>query len=422
MNRQDALQECLIALDQGVRLEDVLARYPKFAKELRPILETAEFVHNATRFSTDRAANDRSRTRMLAHAARLRGRKAKRLRPTLPRFALAAFTTVFIAVLTLSGLVSVSAQALPGDDLYGMKRSVEAARLAITTKAGAKRELTTQYKQRRRDETLALLELGRREEVTFEGTLTAISSDGWIVDGIQTNVDLDTSIDRPIEVGMGIQVTGLISPLGWIEARSIRVRSLQLIGRVQQIHDDYWIVDGRQLEVDELTQIDEGIEVLDQVIAQVYIENSGSITALLILAAEPLPTGQDGPPQTSTPPGDAEPVEFEGVVTSIAETFWTVYGIRFEVTGETVIEGDIQVGDKVLVRAVQGMSGAMRATQITRLAIEAEPTATPVPSDSTRPPGDEPTPDPHTTETDRSDTPPTVPPQDTPAQDAGPGD
>lgn len=79
-----ALEECLGALAQGASLEQVLARYPQQAYELRPLLTAAPVVRSMGRLAPAPASAARSRARLVAET-----RRAQRTRPAgfvlLPR-------------------------------------------------------------------------------------------------------------------------------------------------------------------------------------------------------------------------------------------------------------------------------------------------------------------------------------------------
>lgn len=218
----NAFQECLVALEQGEMLEQVLARYPDLEDELRPALETVRMAKIPAEIEVTPELLHRSRTRLLGHAARL-----KRTRPRslfgLSRFAGALLAGAFVVLISVGGLVTASAQALPGDTLYGMKRVVENVRLSITSDGNSKQNLQASYDQRRIDETLRLLELGRSQEVTFEGVVKEKSAETWLVDEIQVHLTSDTIILGTIGLGMSVEVEGIVLPGYVVEAIQIEL-------------------------------------------------------------------------------------------------------------------------------------------------------------------------------------------------------
>jgi len=298
----DKLQDCLTAMEQGAELNEVLARYPDLEADLRPVLEAAENARETASFSVPSEAAHRSRTRLLGHAAKLREKHPPQRWFGLPRVATVALTAAFVVLISAGGLLTASAQALPGDALYSMKRAVEKVSLTLASGEKAKRSMQAEYNQRRIDETVVLLKLGRSEKVTFEGVLNEKTDNFWMVDDVRTLVMPNTRIMGQIEVGMGIEVTGDVQPGDWVEAITITLRTYQLYGTLQQSQDDRWLVDGMSFIVDDLTLIDDGIEVGDDVVALLRVDDNGEATALAILEAddEPSSQGEDSPSETDS--------------------------------------------------------------------------------------------------------------------------
>ncbi len=71
----EALQVCLEALSTGVDLEACLQLYPDMADELRPVLGAAQMVAAVDIPAPAPQIIARSRTRLQARAAQLRGRR-----------------------------------------------------------------------------------------------------------------------------------------------------------------------------------------------------------------------------------------------------------------------------------------------------------------------------------------------------------
>ncbi len=78
-------------------------------------------------------------------------------------------------------IVAASAAALPGDMLYPLKRTVEEARLVLTTDRDS---LSKQLEQERRSEVAALLLTGGEAEVEFAGPIESIGQGRWQVAGL----------------------------------------------------------------------------------------------------------------------------------------------------------------------------------------------------------------------------------------------
>jgi len=226
MNRQilDALQACLQAMENGESLEAVLARYPRFAAELRPLLEASQA---ARRLSPERlpvGAITRSRARLLRTAAGLRSRKdaSSRLKPSW-RFVLASLAALALLALSGNGLLVASARSLPGDVLYPVKRSVEKTQLNLLSDPAQRQLLQQEFSQRRVDETKSLITIKRVTQVDFEGVVTGQTEDGWLVSGIRVLTTAQTRVDGRLQVGREVEVLGETQASGSVQAARLSV-------------------------------------------------------------------------------------------------------------------------------------------------------------------------------------------------------
>jgi hypothetical protein len=157
-----------------VSVEECLQEYPGQAEDLAPLLEIAEELHeNLSPPAPDEVFVSTSPTRLLnqlrASKKKALARKEKRgwrLSWPLkwawrPAYALASGVLVLILLASSVGVVSASAQALPGDALYGVKRAVEEGRLAMTWTAAGDAKLLEAFAEKRLAEAEMLLEMGR---------------------------------------------------------------------------------------------------------------------------------------------------------------------------------------------------------------------------------------------------------------------
>lgn len=158
------LIEALDALDRGETADAILARYPEVADDLRPLLHTATALP-ALRMQPSEAQKMKSRQAFLKQGAALRQTTQRRGQfAFVPRLA-ALFGALSVALAVLGGgAVAASGSALPGDPLYGLKRTVENARLTLSGDA-ARTALQAQFEAQRRAEAIALLKSGDRKSV-----------------------------------------------------------------------------------------------------------------------------------------------------------------------------------------------------------------------------------------------------------------
>ena len=161
---------CLDRLEMGESIDDILQQYPDVAAELRPVLETAVFM-NQLAISPTLAAKEKSQATMLRHAETLRGSRVRtvswgqRLRQILLPVASLALLLLMLGAV----LVPVSASALPGDVLYGLKRQVESFRLSRASDPEALLGLVETLRDERHREIEALLRGNRDAVVELEG-------------------------------------------------------------------------------------------------------------------------------------------------------------------------------------------------------------------------------------------------------------
>jgi len=128
----DALESCLSALRSGADLDACLGMYPDLAESLRPALEAAQAAMALASEEIPAAAGIRGRNTLLAKARTLSpsGRR-RRMAAQAPRFAFALLAALLAVFLGGGGLLVASAAALPGDPLYGVKRTAEEVRLRL---------------------------------------------------------------------------------------------------------------------------------------------------------------------------------------------------------------------------------------------------------------------------------------------------
>jgi len=199
--------ECAERVLAGETLESCLARYPQHSADLEPLLQSVVRVRGlATVPPRAPEVAARSQAQFMAAArqmaaspgARQRSRLASFwdswlasfdvLRP-IPTGLVAAVVGVFLAGLLVTGVVSASANALPGDPLYSVKLATEQARLWFTH--GAARDLLNNQIQEERTSEAIAVERSRRvvDQIPLDGTLTAFDPRQWAVAGLVVRID-----------------------------------------------------------------------------------------------------------------------------------------------------------------------------------------------------------------------------------------
>lgn len=176
---EHALDEALRLRSAGWTVSACLERFPEHAEALKPLLETADAVSLALFADKPVPKPDlaRGRSRVL-QAARSAGRRRASL--PLGRWA----TALAFVLIVVFGTGAASAQALPGDWLYPVKRGLEAARLALAVDDTTRLQIDAEQNERRRQELVELARLGREGVVEFEGSVEAVTGTTLVVDGV----------------------------------------------------------------------------------------------------------------------------------------------------------------------------------------------------------------------------------------------
>jgi hypothetical protein len=389
--------------------------------------------------------------------------------------------------------VVASADALPGDALYTLKRAVERTQLLLTGDPKARSDLEAEFTTRRIEEAQAVSTQGRQTRVEFTGWLAEMAGEHWTVSGLRVLVAAGTPISGAPAPGMWVHIAGVVRSDGVIAAERAAALAAQdvplptatprplltatpgaampigedveFIGVVQSIGAAAWVIEGQAVRVDAATEIRDNPRVGQLVEVRAERLADGGLLATRIRLENdgegngPAPTpeedddnenanGNSGPSPSNTPqPGDdddddddngnandnsgpspsntprpgedddedqdngnandnsgpggddddddddsgpgggegaatvtlapagadtpapsetarPEDVEFEGTLEAVNGALWTVGGQAVEVTGETEIRDNPQVGDPVRVRALRYADGRMVATRI----------------------------------------------------------
>ncbi len=223
-NIYDILDAYLRELENGAGVESVLARHPEHANELRPILKASL---QARRMASQPAPSAdtlrRGRAKLMQRATELREEKAaprRRVISMFQRLALSfALTTLLLASWT--GLVSASSSALPGENLYPVKRSWESLRLFFTFTDARRVLLESEFKGERLEEVNHLIAEGRHEMIQFAGVFMEVNGVSY-ASGVPALISENTLLpDRILQNGAAVVVTGRTNASGFVEVESI---------------------------------------------------------------------------------------------------------------------------------------------------------------------------------------------------------
>lgn len=227
MNEQlyEAFEDCLQAIEAGADIDSVLKRYPQMVDDLRPLLEASLQAQSLVAPSVPEDAIRRGRARVLQHAAGMR-EAARNSSKSIFSFSRLATSLALALIFVLSGteLVRASNGALPGDNLYPVKRTWEDMRLLLVFDPEGREELEDEYEQERLEEIDELLVEGRHEMITFTGVVTRQDGDQWLVFNIPVQIMPDSQMPvEPVTLGATIMVVGRTNAQGFVEADRVKL-------------------------------------------------------------------------------------------------------------------------------------------------------------------------------------------------------
>ena len=406
----EALEVCIRALETGADIESVLKLYPQMETELRPILETMQRAQSLSAPSIPDAVMRRGRARVLQHAAAMResARKPRRVRFMFTRFA----TSLALALVFLLGgtrIVSASSGALPGDNLYPVKRSWEEIRLWFVFSPEGREELESEYEQERLNEVDELLTEGREETIAFYGIVTAQGGDYWLVSGVPVQITPVSQLPvEPVLVGMPVTIVGRTNSQGFIEAMlvgaldpgvslpplkpteleteaeeqdeprskigdngiapQVQSQTFMFRGVVTSKNNDIWYINKQQVDMS-IASINGNISVGSFVNYEGYYIPDGTFIVVEMAAvsshedSSSLPETGLSNGETSTTVETPKTFEFRGVVSSQKNGIWIINGQQVDVS-QAIMVGNISVGSVVKLEGYYGTNGKFIVTEI----------------------------------------------------------
>ncbi len=158
------LASCLDAVEQqGLSLEECVAQHPDQRVVLRELLPVAQVLRSAPLITPSLDFRMDARQRLLA---RLPARRSRHATGLLSRVAVIRVAFTLVAIMTLAtSVVTASAQALPNDALYPVKRTIEQARLALAADNVHSGDLRLTFAAERLEEVKRLIDMGRGADV-----------------------------------------------------------------------------------------------------------------------------------------------------------------------------------------------------------------------------------------------------------------
>ena len=339
----DALETCLQEIEKGAALESVIARFPDLANELRPILKASI---QARRLSADPSAEAmrRGRAKLLQRASEMREAKIAPRKRVIPIFQRLALSLGMAATFLVSGtgLVGASATALPGENLYPVKRTWEDLQLLFTLDRDIRDVVRSQFEIERLHEVNELIAEGRHEVIQFAGVF--MQANGvYYVSGV--NVLIPSNLQIP-EIGSAVIVTGRTNAQGFVELESLEL-----------LPDGVFVPVGLPVEIESESESNSNSDVngndgLDSISNSNDSDGSG---------------GQSSDNGNEAGGGDKpehrEDFEVEGIVESLSETTLVIQGKTVYLESAT-IKGNLQNGVKVEIKGYYAEDGRFIVTEV----------------------------------------------------------
>ena len=204
----EILMDALDRLEAGDPAESIIAAYPAHAEALRPFLQIATQLSALPEPPTP-AVQAAAKHAFLAEASQMKAAPASARRPTLSTWRRLLTPLTALALLLFlfgAGLPAVSANALPGEFLYGPKRTVEQVRLSLTVGQSARNRLESRFNDRRLEEVAALLENGRSAQVAFEGIVETVDDSTLQIASLPVQLTAQSEIEGVLAPGARVAV------------------------------------------------------------------------------------------------------------------------------------------------------------------------------------------------------------------------
>jgi hypothetical protein len=237
------LDDCLARMAAGETVDACLREYPRQAAALRPLLDVAVRLRVLPSLQPRADAVRAGQQRMLAALREQRLARDGSISPLsrnkeqvraffIPKEGMQTrhvlrFAAAMVLVLLVGTNLAVvsSAGTIPGDPLYGLKRTWEEARLTLTIRERDREQFQQQLVERRQEEVHEMVQQGREGTLDLYGVLEGLGDGRWFVDGLTLVISEQTVIEGELEPGAGVWVRAKVRSDGALGALRVRVRT-----------------------------------------------------------------------------------------------------------------------------------------------------------------------------------------------------
>ncbi len=369
---RSVLAECLDAMRLGATVQQCLARYPRHADRLLPLLTLAESVKKSPPATPRAGAREQAWLAVQTRATDLRtGRRRLKVQVVhappasltwLKPLAVAA-AVLFLFTAASGGLAYASQDALPDSPLYRVKLASEDVRLWFVFDDTRRAEILLDQSDQRMQEIFTLVRRGDQvpeaalsdmadrnsravgimadnpEETTLRArVLTQAQEQEELLIALWPEVP-DSATPEYAEAVAQLHNTRLSSGTGTTAAvlnpEDLAGGILDISGQAEQIEDGVWIIGGVEVRVDDRTI---GRDGLEEGLAARFVVARASTGRLHVLSLTGLTAG-------TAPTGAV----VSGAIEEITSAGITVAGNFIPFSSNTLRTVSLKVGDRVEV-------------------------------------------------------------------------
>ncbi|MEW5867681.1 MAG: DUF5666 domain-containing protein [Chloroflexota bacterium] len=245
-----ALEVCLQSLQTGADAEELLAAYPRYAEELRPLLHASQLMRQlAPAGPPPELAQEHSRADFLEMAQRMLPPSPRRWLAPLGRALFYLLLLILGLALLAGGLMIGASYAMPGGLLYPVQLAGEQARLSLTRDAAQRLELEKSFDRQHLAQVQRLAGRGQAAPVDFSAGLSQMQGETWQVGELSVIVPPDARLVGSLAPGFYVNVLGELRPDGSILARQIQPRQYHIVGELQALTEEHLVVSGLEIRL-----------------------------------------------------------------------------------------------------------------------------------------------------------------------------
>ncbi|NLN69338.1 MAG: hypothetical protein GX142_00915 [Chloroflexi bacterium] len=189
----------------------------------------------------------------------------------------------------------------------------------------------------------------------YVGSVDEIHTEYWVIDGLRFELLPKSRIEKGIKVGDFVEVEFVRNASGENYLLEVEFADSEIYGVADEINTDHWIVNGIRCEVLPNTKSEPGIKVGDYVEVE-FVRNQAGEYILLDVEHEDAYNSSDAGYGHHRHGGDDD--EMVGFVDEIHSDYWVINGIRFNLLPKSEIEWGLKVGDFVEVEFFKNSAGA----------------------------------------------------------------